>query len=71
MSNFNYEKWLEIKEIALRLQAISSLLQIIDTQIYQKNDLSKLKENLNTDFDQSLNRLINFLEEDLDELEED
>ncbi|HEY9705406.1 MAG TPA: hypothetical protein V6C58_23410 [Allocoleopsis sp.] len=71
MGNFNYKKWLEIKEIAWRLQAISSLLQIIDAQIYQKNELSKLKENLNKDFDQSLNRLIDFLEEDLDDLEED
>ncbi len=71
MSNFNYEKWQEIKEIALRLQAIVSLLRMLNDQISPKNELIRLKQQLQIDFEQSLNRLINILEDDQDDLEDD
>jgi len=61
MNYFSNEKWQQIKILALRLQAIKNILKTFDEQTINQsfaNELNPIKEQLEADFDRTLNSLI-------------
>lgn len=61
MNDFSNEKWQQIKILALRLQALKNILKVFDEQITNQsfaNELNPIKEQLEADFDRTLNSLI-------------
>lgn len=66
MTDFSAEKWQQIKSLAARLQAIKSMLEIFNSQIDSQpfaNDLNSVKEQLETDFENTLTALLDLIEE--------
>ena len=65
MSDFSYEKWQRIKTLALRLQAIRSILKVFDEQVNNQsfaNEFYPIKEQLEADFERTLDALIDLTE---------
>lgn len=61
MSDFSNEKWQQIKMLALRLQALKNILKVFEEEINNQsfaNELNPIKEQLEADFDRTLNSLI-------------
>lgn len=65
MTNFSNEKWQQIKILAARLQAIKSMLEIFNEQIENRpfaHEFNAIKEQLETDFEQTLSALLELIE---------
>ncbi|MBD2185082.1 hypothetical protein H6S82_09775 [Planktothrix sp. FACHB-1355] len=67
MSDFSSEKWQTIKTLAARLQAIKTIIETFDGQINNQpfaEELRPIKEQLEADFEGSLNALLDLIDED-------
>lgn len=65
MSNFSPERWRELKMLAARLQAVKNLLAIFEEQIDSQpfaEELKHIEKQLQADFEQTLQALIELLE---------
>ncbi|MCD8489458.1 MAG: hypothetical protein LRZ84_22645 [Desertifilum sp.] len=69
MSDFSPERWQKIKQLASRLQVLKTLLDFFEQTLNHNpnvQDLKAVEQQLQNDFDQTLENLINLIEEDDD-----
>ncbi|MBD2310175.1 hypothetical protein H6G20_00580 [Desertifilum sp. FACHB-1129] len=69
MSDFSPERWQKIKQSASRLQVLKTLLDFFEQTLNHNpnvQDLKAVEQQLQNDFDQTLENLINLIEEDDD-----
>ncbi|NES94870.1 MAG: hypothetical protein F6K32_06485 [Desertifilum sp. SIO1I2] len=69
MSDFSPERWQKIKQLASRLQVLKTLLDFFEQTLNHNpnvQDLKVVEQQLQNDFDQTLENLINLIEEDDD-----
>lgn len=67
MTGFSPEKWKRIKTLALRMQAIKNILEVFDRETEQQpfaEELNSVRQQLEADFEITLDRLLNLLDEE-------